>query len=81
MGTVQASERCAFMNSGKSRFGSQTTKTYAEPVEANAEQGFVLLEGPGLAITFTPDAARTTGQRLVDAADKASSDDEKGTAS
>jgi len=40
-----------------------------EPGIASAEGGFVFLDGPdGIALTMTSDAARRTGQSLIDAA-------------
>ncbi|MBK6413062.1 hypothetical protein [Sphingopyxis sp.] len=40
-----------------------------EPGTATAEGGLVFLEGPdGVAATMTADAAARTGQRLIDAA-------------
>jgi hypothetical protein len=40
-----------------------------EPGVANAESGFVILDGPdGTAVTMTPPAAARTGQSLLSAA-------------
>ncbi|MEJ5976694.1 hypothetical protein WG901_08615 [Novosphingobium sp. PS1R-30] len=42
---------------------------HSEPGYAVAEEGLVILEGPGaLAVTMTADAASRTGQSLLDAA-------------
>jgi hypothetical protein len=39
---------------------------------ATADSGLVLLDGPnGVAVAMTPEAARETGRRLIDAADTA----------
>lgn len=40
-----------------------------QPGQAVAEEGLVILDGPGgIAVTMTPDAAAGTGQSLLDAA-------------
>ena len=40
-----------------------------QPSETSAEDGVVFVDGPdGLAITFTPEAAETTSERLLVAA-------------
>ena len=44
------------------------TLPLAEPAEANAEDGHVILEGPGgFAVTLTAEAATITGERLIEA--------------
>lgn len=44
----------------------------AEPGEAVAEAGQVLLDGPdGVAVSLSPDAAEETGRRLIAAAEEA----------
>jgi hypothetical protein len=49
-----------------------SVQAYAEPSEVTAEQGKVIVEGPGgVAITLTPEAAEETGRRLLDAASEA----------
>lgn len=51
-----------------------TTKPLSQPGVASAEEGHVFLDGPdGVAITLTPDAAITTGERLVAAGEEARS--------
>ena len=48
----------------------------SEPGQASAEHGQVLLDGPdGVAVSLTPDAAKETGKRLIDAAAEASEQD------
>lgn len=48
------------------------TKSHDTPSDVDAEAGEVLVEGPdGVVISFTPDAATETGQRLQGGADKA----------
>lgn len=48
------------------------TEPLDEPGAATAEDGHVVLDGPdGVAITLTPDAAVTTGRRLIEAAELA----------
>lgn len=48
---------------------SAVPQPHAQPGVAVAEQGVVILDGPGgLALTLTPDAAARTGQSLLDAA-------------
>lgn len=50
---------------------------HSEPGHAVAEEGVVILEGPGaVAITMTADAAGRTGQSLLDAAAEAQSQQE-----
>ena len=40
--------------------------------KATAESGVVLLDGPGgVAVAMTPEAARETGRKLIEAADQA----------
>lgn len=52
-------------------------KPYDEPIHAAAEHGEVVLEGPdGLATSLTPDAAKTSAERLVAAAKVAEQDPE-----
>jgi hypothetical protein len=47
-------------------------KAYDEPTTVTATDGEVTLDGPdGVAVSMTPDAAATTGQRLSDAAEEA----------
>jgi hypothetical protein len=47
-------------------------RTHNEPSEVNAEEGEVVVDGPnGVAVTFTPDAAAETSQRLLIGAAKA----------
>jgi hypothetical protein len=44
------------------------TQPHADPAEASAEGGHVILEGPGgFAITLTAEAATVTGERLIEA--------------
>jgi hypothetical protein len=44
------------------------TQPLAEPAEASAEDGHVIMEGPdGFAITLTAEAAMITGERLIEA--------------
>lgn len=46
----------------------KSIQPHSEPGTASAEDGHVLLDGPGgIAITLTPDAATVTGERLVEA--------------
>ena len=41
-------------------------KTYDRPSEVAAEDGQVIVDGPdGVAVTFTPEAAAETGDRLL----------------
>ncbi len=48
------------------------SKPLSQPGTASAEEGHVFLDGPdGVAITLTPDAAITTGKRLVAAGEEA----------
>jgi hypothetical protein len=48
------------------------SETFAQPSEAAAEEGKVIVEGPdGLAYTMTPAAARETAQRMLAAAEEA----------
>ena len=45
---------------------------HSDPSEVNAEDGDVIVEGPGgVAVTLTPDAAEETGRRMVRAAAEA----------
>ena len=47
-------------------------RTYDEPSEVNAEEGEVVVDGPdGVAVTFTPEAASETSDRLLIGAAKA----------
>jgi hypothetical protein len=49
-------------------------RIHDEPSNVDAEQGAVVVEGPdGVAVTFTPEAADETSDRLVFAAGKARS--------
>lgn len=44
------------------------TEVFSSPGAANAEKGFVVLDGPdGIAITLTPEAAIGTGESLIKA--------------
>jgi len=44
------------------------TQPLTEPAQASAEDGLVIMDGPdGFAVTLTPEAARITGQRLIEA--------------
>jgi hypothetical protein len=44
------------------------TQPLAEPAEASAEDGHVIMEGPdGFAVTLTAEAATITGERLIEA--------------
>ncbi|WP_344708159.1 hypothetical protein [Sphingomonas humi] len=48
--------------------------TYDKPSDVVAEEGRVLVDGPNdVDFAFTPDAARETGGRLIDAAASAES--------
>ena len=48
------------------------TRPLADPSEASAEEGHVVLDGPdGVAITLTPEAAVITGERLIEAGKRA----------
>lgn len=48
------------------------TDPFSSPGAASAEEGHVFLDGPdGVAITMTAQAAITTGQRLIEAGEKA----------
>ena len=50
----------------------QDDKLYDEPSEVDAEDGVVLMTGPGaLRVRFTPDAAEETSERLTAGALKA----------
>lgn len=54
------------------------TRPLRDAGNASAEGGLVLLEGPdGIAITLTPEAARRTGESLIDAAKIAAEFEEK----
>lgn len=44
-------------------------KTEAEPGNAQAENGIVIIDGPdAVALSMTPRAAETMGKRMIDAA-------------
>lgn len=48
---------------------SAVPQPFSEPGLAVAEEGLVILDGPGtLAVTMTAEAAARTGQSLIDAA-------------
>ncbi|MFD1104806.1 MULTISPECIES: hypothetical protein [Sphingobium] len=48
------------------------TDPFADPGIATAEDGHVILEGPGgIAITMTAEAAIATGQSLIEAGEQA----------
>ena len=48
------------------------SRPQAHPGIASAESGLVVLDGPnGVAVTMTPDAATSTGQSLLAAAEAA----------
>jgi hypothetical protein len=48
------------------------TSPLADPGEASAEEGHVVLDGPdGVAITLTAEAAVITGERLIEAGKRA----------
>lgn len=50
----------------------QVTEPFKSPGVASAEEGHVVLDGPdGIAITLTIEAARQTGESLIEAADAA----------
>lgn len=43
-------------------------KPYATPSDVSAEDGEVIVEGPdGVAVSFTPEAANETSERLLEA--------------
>ena len=44
---------------------------FGEPSEVIVEEGEVIVEGPGVAVTLTPDAAEETARRLAEAAAEA----------
>jgi hypothetical protein len=47
---------------------NRATQPLAEPAEASAEDGHVVVDGPdGFAITLTAEAATITGERLIEA--------------
>ncbi|MFN3944968.1 MAG: hypothetical protein ACK4K7_08560 [Allosphingosinicella sp.] len=49
-----------------------TTGPHAQPSHVIAEAGQVLLDGPeGVAVAFTPEAARETAERMLRAAEEA----------
>lgn len=51
---------------------SQPSEPFDEAGEVSVEDGVVLVDGPdGVAISLTPTAARTFGERLIAAADQA----------
>jgi hypothetical protein len=44
-----------------------TEQTWNEPSKVSAEEGEVVVDGPdGVAVTFTPDAAIETSERLLE---------------
>jgi hypothetical protein len=46
------------------------TTPQTKPGTASAEDGMVILDGPGaVAVTMSPDAAAKTGKNLIDAAE------------
>jgi hypothetical protein len=48
------------------------TQPFDEAGEVSVEAGVILVDGPdGVAISLTPNAARTFGERLIAAADAA----------
>lgn len=48
---------------------SAAPRPETEPGVATATQGLVILDGPdGVAVTMTPEAARRTGEALIEAA-------------
>jgi hypothetical protein len=48
------------------------TRPLAEPAEASAEDGHVVMDGPdGFALTLTAEAATITGERLIAAGELA----------
>ncbi len=50
----------------------QDNQLYDEPCEVDAQDGVVLVTGPGaIRVRFTPDAAEETSDRLTSAAMKA----------
>lgn len=50
----------------------EATEPFTSPGVASAEKGLVVLDGPdGIAITMTADAAASTGESLIAAAEKA----------
>lgn len=52
--------------------GHSPTQPLADPGVATAEDGHVILEGPGgVAVTMTADAAIATGQSLIKAGEQA----------
>lgn len=56
------------------KFRSLKSEVADEPGKANAECGFVVLDGPnGIAVTMTPEAADETAANLVEAARRARS--------
>jgi hypothetical protein len=51
---------------------NEVSQPFSDPGIASAEDGQVVLEGPGgLAVTMTPDAAARTGRSLLEAAGEA----------
>jgi hypothetical protein len=43
-----------------------TAKTYDTPSQVSAEEGEVVVDGPdGVAVSFTPEAAEETSERLL----------------
>jgi hypothetical protein len=52
---------------------SDLKEPFNEAGEVSVEEGVVLVDGPdGVAISLTPSAARTFGERLIAAAEEAS---------
>ena len=52
---------------------SDLSEPFDEAGEVSVEDGVVLVDGPdGVAISLTPGAARTFGERLIAAAEQAS---------
>ncbi|ALR20975.1 hypothetical protein [Sphingobium baderi] len=52
--------------------GHSPTEPLADPGIATAEDGHVILEGPGgVAVTMTAEAAIATGQSLIEAGEQA----------
>ena len=48
------------------------SKIHSDPSEISAEEGEVIVDGPdGVAVTFTPEAAAETSERLLYGAAKA----------
>jgi len=52
--------------------GTDLSEPFNEAGQVSVEDGVVLVDGPdGVAISLTPAAARTFGERLIAAADEA----------